>query len=464
MAKIQKFTDKGYTFSSKVSAVGSHRLNRDIFFELFSSFSCTASELVLSECEESVFIIGDVQPLDTNGYEYAIRVCEDGVAISAEGQIGLIHGYYALLEMIEPVCLEYGREELYIPGCEIWERGDTEYRMAHFCLFARTELWELEKFIRVCAVLKCTHIVLESWGSIRLDALPEMAWEGIGHTKDEIRPYIKLANDMGIEIVPFFNHWGHASQARGRIGKHAILNQNPRLATLFNRTGWAWRIDKREVRDLHARIREELMELCGDGSFFHIGCDEAVVVSDTSVYEGVVEYINEISSSIGKRGRRTLMWGDMMLLKSRFDPSAHYECNVKDERVEKIMIEGVSKDVIIVDWQYNAVEHPFKTSEYLKSCGFEVMCAPWNDKAANGACAVKTAKELSLLGVMHTSWHTMYEGYRPLNLVLRRAWDVDYDWNDENIMYVGALVGKAHPTVSYEQAGWAREEIALGFK
>jgi hypothetical protein len=126
------------------------------------------------------------------------------------------------------------------------------------------------------------------------------------------------------------------------------------------------------------------------------------------------------------------------------------------------MLDGLSRDIVIVDWQYNATEHPFKTSEHLKAHGFSVIVAPWDDGFANGACAVKTADELSIKGVMHTTWHTLHRGMRPLNLVLRRAWDKNYEWSDDNMMYIGALVGKCAPARGYENAGWSKKEIGTG--
>lgn len=462
MSSVKERGEGYFIFGDSVSAVASACLNKEIFFELFNNFTCTASKMSLSECKSTSIVIGECDLLSTDGYEYAINVTGGGMSVNADTERGLIHGFLSLLELIEPQELDVGCERLAVPVQKIWDKPDTEYRMIHLCFFPEETPADIEKYLRVAAMLKCTHVVLELWGSVRLDSLPEIAWRDRSYSKDEIRPIIKLARDLGIEFIPMLNHWGHASQSRGRFGKHAILDQNPRLAHLFNRTGWAWKIEDARVRDLHRNIRLELMELFGEGEFFHIGCDEAIVTSDEKPYRDVVEYVNEVAGELASLGRRTLMWGDMILLKSRFDKAAKYECNLTDEKIEKLMLDGLSRDIVIVDWQYNATEHPFKTSEHLKDCGFEVMVAPWDDGFTNGACAVKTAQELSLLGVMHTTWHTRYRGMRPLNLVLRRAWDKDFEWSDDNMMYVGALVGKCAPAKDYESAGWSKQEIGTG--
>ena len=462
MAHIKESGNGFFYFGKTVSAVANQCLNKKIFFELFNNFTCTASNMIISECSSTSFVIGDSELLPTNGYEFAINITENGVSVNADSERGLVHGFLSLIELIEPCELDVGCEKLAIPVQKIWDKPDLKYRMLHLCFFPEQTVSEIEKLVRVAAMLKCTHVVLEFWGSVRLDSLPEIAWRDKSYSKEEIRPIIKLAGDLGIEMIPMLNHWGHASQSRGKFGKHSVLDQNPRLAHLFNRTGWAWRVDDERVKKLHRSIRLELIELFGDGEFFHIGCDEAVITSDQKPYRDIVAYINEVADELASLGRRTLMWGDMMLLRSRFDQSAKYECNLTDEKIEKIMFDGLSKDIVVVDWQYNATEYPFKTSEHLKNCGFDVIVAPWDDGIKNSVSAVKTADELSLPGVMHTTWHTIYRGMRILHLALRRAWDRDYVWNDENKMYVSALVGKCAPAKSFEDAGWSHKQIGTG--
>ena len=76
-----------------------------------------------------------------------------------------------------------------------------------------------------------------------------------------------------------FNHLGHASASRSSYGRHVVLDQNPRLATLFEPDGWTWCLSNPETLELLRAIRSELIELFGEGGFFHIGCDEAYSLS-----------------------------------------------------------------------------------------------------------------------------------------------------------------------------------------
>ena len=107
------------------------------------------------------------------------------------------------------------------------------------------------------------------------DALPEMAWRGRSYSKQQIRPLIELANSFGVEVIPMTNHLGHASQSRGWAGKHTVLDQNPRLSTLFEPDGWTWCLSNPDTYGLLGDMRAELIEFCGPGKYFHLGFDEA---------------------------------------------------------------------------------------------------------------------------------------------------------------------------------------------
>lgn len=132
----------------------------------------------------------------------------------------------------------------------------------------------LKRPFPLCGTLKYTHIVLEFWGMYKYDCLKELSWEQ-AFSKEEIRPLIQTANDLGMEIILMINHWGHASQCRQMYGKHTVLSQNPKLQYLFSDDGWRWNINTPKTKELLRKIRSELIELCGNGEYFMIGCDEA---------------------------------------------------------------------------------------------------------------------------------------------------------------------------------------------
>ena len=179
-----------FLFSTKVKAEANSIINKDILKEFWFGFSFRTSKLETSECEEMVFRIGEAEAIDAKGFMYTIRVTEKGVCIAANSTKGLIKGYMALLDRIKSICLEDEEVTLAIDCCEIKDKPLIQNQMAHFCVFPETELWELQKYIRLCAALKYSHIVLEFWGTLEYDFMKELSWSH-AYKKEEIRPLIR---------------------------------------------------------------------------------------------------------------------------------------------------------------------------------------------------------------------------------------------------------------------------------
>ena len=43
------------------------------------------------------------------------------------------------------------------------------------------------------------------WGMLNFDCMKELSWPH-GFTKEQIRPLLAEAHDLGMEIIPMFNH------------------------------------------------------------------------------------------------------------------------------------------------------------------------------------------------------------------------------------------------------------------
>jgi N-acetyl-beta-hexosaminidase len=181
------------------------------------------------------------------------------------------------------------------------------------------------------------------------------------------------------------------------------------LAPLFSDTGWEWNIANPEVVDLEDKIREELIELFDGGEYFHIGCDEAYSARTEEEFTAVVEYINSVVEKLEKLGRKTIMWGDMLLHKDILDLKVgndYYLLCPSKERQE-ILMKKLTRSVVIADWQYDAKNYPLETSLYFKENGFKVLACPWDRSDANIKITAETVKENDLLGVIHTTWNTL---------------------------------------------------------
>ncbi len=404
-------TDGKLIIEGNMNAIAHPCLNKGIIKDFWYGFTFHSSTLNISECEGFLFTIGAAKPLSLDGCDYSINVESDGLCVCANNEKDLVRGFMTLLDRFKAVDCN-GELAIEIDCCQIKDKPLIQNRMVHFCVFPKTELWEIQKFIRFAAALKYTHLILEFWGMFRFDCLQELSWNNAFH-KEELRPLLDEGRTLGLEIVPMFNHWGHASASRVSRGKHVVLDQNPTLQYLFSENGWCWNIRSPRVRALQREIRRELIELCGEGQYFHIGCDEAYGF-DISRQENAVlmcDFINELSADLTAQGRRAIMWGDMLLYKHpHYNSDNEYVCNCPTADAEQYMLTHLSRDIIIADWQYDAPEAPVETAFVFHEEGFDTMLCPWDRSVPKLNSCLSTVKNEHLYGLIHTTWNTLSKG------------------------------------------------------
>ena len=252
------------------TAVAHHKMDNATVKKLWQGFTLTMGALEITPCEDFVFRVGTTPvPVLPDGKEYALAADENGLAVVGRDYGGLMRGFMVLLMKIE-----YLDKTLLVKPVQTQSRYTLQNRMIHICVFPENDLYFIKKLIRLSALCQYTHIVIEFWGMLRYDCLKELAWPH-AFTKTQARELIDECRDLGIQPIPMFNMFGHATASRVRLGKHVVLDQNPRLQHLFTPDGWAWDVTSPEVYHLLANIRRELYELFGQTEYFHIGCDEA---------------------------------------------------------------------------------------------------------------------------------------------------------------------------------------------
>ena len=454
-------TNGNFTFSGNIEAIAHSCLNKDVIKDFWHGFTYQCSELNIRESNEFIFSIGSTKPLSLDNCNYSINVDGEGVCVYADNEKDLIDGFMTLLDRFKA---EDDAQTLKInlECCQIKDKPLIKNRMVHFCIFPETEIWELERFIRLCAALKYTHVVLEFWGMLKYDCMPELSWSH-AYTKDQIRPIVQEANDLGIEIIPMFNHWGHATASRVMHGKHVVLDQNPALQTYFSEDGWCWDIKKPKVRELMRKIRNELTELCKNGKYFHIGCDEAYNFEFTKEnMDYICDYINEISTEMGYENRKIIAWGDMFLYRlPHYNPKNIYTCFSKSIEASEYMISRLNKNVVIADWQYDCVEAPIETAAVFHNAGFETLLCPWARGHKQIAAVQSTVKSQDLSGLLHTTWHTLSTGMPCVTIAAVGCFEaIENRTYEELRTCTAALLRKVMPCGGdYQKAGWSKTQV-----
>ncbi len=424
--------------------------------ELLANYTYGTKWNVLCCGRDNCISIGDCTEAEYGNSECVINITDRGVYIKGCCYAAMMRGFFSMLEKIN-----YSPEEkyFYLDTCCIQESPLINFRCVHLCIFPETKPDFLKKCVRSCAISKFSHIIFEFWGMLKFDCLNELSWP-FAYSKEEIKKIVREANGLGVEIIPMFNHLGHASGCREINGKHVVLDQNPMYEYMYESYGWVWNFRRDDVYELLGKVRDELIDVCGDGGYFHIGCDEAYLYgSDKNNALKMAEYVNRVAHELGAKGRRTIMWHDMLLSKNNFKG---YVANSEDD-VSDILIKSIDKSIIIADWQYSCHGEVWKTSQVFKANNFDVICCPW-DNGQNITEAVNTVTSGKLYGIIHTTWHTLHTGFREMVY----AGAASYGMGSKNPgdicrFYCASVARKAMPAHSdYAKCGWSENMTGPG--
>ena len=462
---LTKLTGR-YPVEGKIRAVAHASLCKPVFAEYWNNFSYGLSEIELLPTDSFTFCIGQAPVLPLDGESYRVSITESGVSLAACSEKSLICGFMTLIDrlLMERV---NGESRLFLDACTYGETAFIARRMAHFCVFPETELWEIRRFVRLCAFLRYTHLVIEFWGTFRYECLDALSWER-AFSADDLREIFAEAQDLGLELVPMFNHYGHASSGRVMHGKHVVLDRSPQYAYLFDETGWAWNIGLPETIDLQKKMRQELTELCGAGSFFHIGCDEIYGFDYSErAMEEICTHINAVAQSLAENGRKPILWADMFLPRTLKNQTGNtYTAACPSENASSFMLSKLDKNVLLADWQYDACRFPVETSLYLKEKGFSVLLCPWDRGMNRTNACLETAKIHGLDGILHTTWHTLSSGMPYVAKTARGCFlpAGAKDVRDENpalhFNKTAEILRKVYPCGGdYRKSGWSKKEI-----
>ena len=453
--KIINKKEGRFNFGANLSVLAPVPLCNQTLAEIWSGFCLRQSKIEFIPTNQMNILIGDASPIPYSGYEYSINVEEKGIAISAKDTTGLIHGFLTLLELINTKKLN----EFSIECCNILDAPSLKNRMVHICIFPETDINFIKRVIRLCGLLKYSHMIIEFWGMYQYNCLKELSWNN-AFTKEELLPVFKEAEHLGMQLIPMLNHLGHASQCRLFSGKHVVLDQNPSLAGYFEQDGWAWDIKNEETHSLLRKMREELITLFPKAEFFHLGCDEVYsYTQDINKANQLVKYINSISEELNNKGLRAIIWGDMLIHKDAFEQYVNkYEFNLENHDIN--MLATLDKNIIIADWQYHATKAPLLSSLHFAKHGFDTMCCPWSE-TDNIKANANTAIQNNLFGVICTTWHTLNEKMPYLLVSAKECWQGESDIGYVSLMSTAATaLRKVHFAEGvYKNCGWMDKQI-----
>ena len=342
---------------------------------------------------------------------YVVSADASGIRIAANSLAGIRWAAYTLR------CLAIARRGTFktegriLPVLKVSDRPHLAFRAIHLCWFPEVRPVQMERAIRLAALLKFNYAIIEPWGMYASEKHPWWHWPNPTMTKDAVRRLVAIGRDLGITLIPQINVYGHATSSRSCTVKHAVLDIHPEYEPLFEPGGWNWCVSNPETQRVLRELIAEMHDDFGCPPYFHLGCDEAQPPScpecrKTPYAELVCSHIASLAEFVKMRGARAMIWHDMLL--ERGDPRwkgfVHH-----GTKMTATLADTLPKDVIICDWQYSygdmkETRKDWPTMAYFKGKGFPVAGCPWMNYNAMKPMADYIA-EIGGFGFIETTWH-----------------------------------------------------------
>ena len=354
--------------------------------------------------------------LSTNLEAYVVRADGSGVRIAANALAGVRWAAYTLRQLAIAKRGTLMAEGRILPSLQVADRPHLAFRAVHLCWFPEVRSQQIERAIRLAALLKFNYAIIEPWGMYASESNPWWHWPNPRMTKTEVRRLVEIGRDLGITLIPQINAYGHASSARGGSMKHVVMDLKPAYEPLFEPGGWNWCLSnpaaQRALRELIAEMHDDF----GRPPFFHLGCDEAQPPScpecrRTPYAELVCRHITGLAEFVKQRGARAMIWHDMLL--ARGDPRWKGYVH-SGSKATAALADTLPKDVIICDWQYSYGDmkeerKDWPTMAYFREKGFPVVGCPWMNYNAMKPMADYIAS-IGGFGLIETTWHHLRGG------------------------------------------------------
>ena len=347
---------------------------------------------------------------------YAASADASGVKIAANTLAGVRWAAYSLRQLAVAKRCTFKTGGWELPTLSISDAPHLAFRAVHMCWFPEVRPQQMERAIRLAALLKFNYAIIEPWGMYASERHPWWHWPEPKMTKSEIRRLVAIGRDLGITLIPQINVYGHASSARGGSMKHAVIDLKPEYAPLFEPTGWNWCLSNPETQRVLRELIAEIHDDFGRPPFFHLGCDEAQPPScqecrKSPYAELVCRHIAGLAEFVKSRGARAMMWHDMLL--ERGDPRWKDYVH-SGSKSTATLADTLPKDVIICDWQYSygdmkELRKDWPTMKYFNEKGFSVVGCPWKNYNAMKPMADYISK-IGGFGFIETTWHHLRGG------------------------------------------------------
>ena len=241
------------------------------YADVFCEYASRVNGLSLGQNSGGIMLVRD--ELLSSG-EYTIETSEEGIALSASDDDGIV---YALATLHQLITAENGK--ISVPACKIKDRPDTFYRALLVDLARQWHPFDtLKNYIDLCYLykIKFIHLHFTDTQSYTLpcDSFPLLPTKDRSYTKAQIEELNRYALERNIEIIPEVDVPGHAQY---------LTEAYPELFANTVYESWGDKniicVGKPGVMDNLRLLFDEVAEMFPNSRYIHIGGDEANIAT-----------------------------------------------------------------------------------------------------------------------------------------------------------------------------------------
>lgn len=253
--------------------------------------------------------------------------------------------------------------------------------------------------------------VWQSWGAL---------------TGEEIRKLDSRCRELGIDLVPNQNSFGHLREFLAHPG----LNRLGEVSDSYEDPGGEFTRRPTTLAPNHPGTLPFLRGLYDEllpnfsSRFFNVGCDETWDLGrgqnkELCARKGkgrvYLDFLKQIHREVSQRGKTMMFWGDIILKYPEL--IRELACSSRRESAQSSQngLTSAAKDIIALNWGYEA-DHPFgkESSQFAKAnvpfyvcpgtSTWQTLIGRHDNALANLRAAAKAGKRSGAIGYLITDW------------------------------------------------------------
>lgn len=327
---------------------------------------------------------------------YELRIEPNRIAITGLTSTGRFYGIQTLRQLI------IASSGMSIPCMTIRDWPDLEWRGISDDI-SRGQVSMVEDFkrvIRQLAFFKKNLYQPYIEDMFQFSADPNIGADRGAITKQEMAQIVEEGRRYHVVVSPVLECLGHQDRLLS-------LPENRPYAEMPGAEDkpWSFAPSNPEALAFVTKLLDEIVDATPDSPFFHIGGDESWDVGkgvskqraqEIGIGRLHAEWFTKLHDHLASRGRKTLLYGDMLL---------HHPDS----------LEVLPKDCIIIDWHYDA-NGPFPSVQKIRDLGFKyVFTSPglsswstfypnYQNGFANIANFTAAGRAAGIIGSITSSW------------------------------------------------------------